>query len=507
MRCGPGGYGPARLSFVLARRIVVTGRPQLRVVCIVLTVAVAVAVVRAQSEPPSSGPAGSPPGIGLAEQPYVDGTFGFSIRPFAEATVIRQKETVEDGDVELVQFLNYRLNWGLAVRLARTTRALSPDEMLEGLAEKLARSNPDIEIFRKDKLTLAGRPAVRLAGSCTVGRSRWLRQQAVIFLRPDEFFVIIFNAPLGYRAQVEPLFDAIVGSFEILRSEVMREQIEKALERGARFLSSVDLRRRPADNLIQEGYMRFVIDGRDAGYVWLQERRTTFEKRDGVFLRQEGWLFEPDGTVKRQLSEIFASDDMTRERWSTRAEVIPPAEGSTPPRVLVTLEQGMREGDKLVLAYTGSPNAVKMTDKVLELPDGYAPQALFSLFPRMIDLSRPDLYAFAAYNSDRRGFVIRTLRVVGRQDILLDGRSVRTTRLEDSEGLVPPITENYVDPQGRLVRVVAGKLEMIATPPERIRSLYGEKVAAVDRALRPPRPRGEPAGPAEGKAGAPKGRS
>ena len=69
-------------------------------------------------------------------------------------------------------------------------------------------------------------------------------------------------------------------------------------------------------------------------------------------------------------------------------------------------------------------------------------------------------------------------------DIRIDGRSVRTTRIEDSEGLIPPVNEMYVGPDGRLVKIVAGNLEMIATSKEKIKAMYGDRAAEVERTLR-----------------------
>jgi len=141
----------------------------------------------------------------------------------------------------------------------------------------------------------------------------------------------------------------------------------------------------------------------------------------------------------------------------------------------------------------------------VESPESYAPGAVFTLFPRIADLGRPALYAFVSFNSERQGLVLRTLRIVeGRQNLAVDGRRVSATRIEDSEGLIPPVSEIYVDDAGRLVRIVAGNIEMLATTLERIRPLYADKVAATEQLARQ---LGKPGGTPAARKTAPGGKS
>ena len=167
----------------------------------------------------------------------------------------------------------------------------------------------------------------------------------------------------------------------------------------------------------------------------------------------------------------------------------------------VSAEHGVHESNRLFVAYSDRPNATRLEDKVIEPPESYVSNAFFVLFGRMVDLSRPELYGFVGYNSERRGLAVRTLRVVGPQDVVIEGRVIRATRIDDSEGLLPPITEIYVDSEGNLVRVVAGSIEMTLTTREKMAPLYETRVREVLRAIEPPPP--APTGPQDDRRGAP----
>ncbi len=451
--------------------------------CVVVVAAACGGTVQAQSSAAADPPATAPV-LRVAERAYVDASFGYSIRPFADCEVVRQKRTDADGNLELAQFSHFQRNWMMTVVLSHRDRPASPDDVLATLQEKLRGRDSQAKILRRDKTTIAARPAILFAAAFSLGKTRWLRQEAVVFRTPDELFLITFDTPEADRDVAEGLFDEMVRSFEILRSELVQQQLDRAMLRGEDFLRSLARSGRLGRDLIQEHYLRLRIEGKDKGYLWIREFRTTVDRREGVGLRQETWVFEDDTRVRRQLTEVFLAGDMTFERWNTMTDVVISTAGGLGAERLATFEQGMRQDDKLLVAFSETANAKELKDKAIQTPEAYAPMAVLTFFPRLVDLSKPDAYAFVCYDSERRGLILRAMRVLGPQEVTVEGRVVRAIRIEDSEGLVPPASELHVDEKGRLVKVTAGNLEMIPATPEQIAGLYRGRVEATLQALR-----------------------
>lgn len=460
--------------------------------------------------------AATQPAKGGLDPAYVDGSFGFSIRPPAGSTGFREKQTADSGDLEIVRFVNVPLQWSLAVRLSTTTRPLDVKATVEGITGNLGARNKDLEVLRGEAARVAGRDGVRYAASFTAEGTPWLRQQAVTPARANEYFVIVFIAPMSDREAAEAVFDKVVASFEILRDERAQARIQAALDRGAALLKSATGGRPDvAAHVVEESYLRCLMSGRDIGFVRINERATVLDHRKGVQIREWGWLFNLDGSITHLQQDMFLSADLSFERWENRIHALPAAAPDATPVLLIDLENAIRQDDQLGVAYLPKPNSPDKKDKVIRVEPSYASAAWNVLFPRLVDLQKPETYAFSLYKSDRRGLVLQTLEVIGPAQTLVNGQTISTIKIEDSEGLLPPKTETYVDRQGRIVRVVAGQLEMVATTREFVETTYTAKVTDAQNLFKklmgiqspppaPPAPESKPRAPRSG--GAPSGR-
>jgi len=468
-----------------------------------LVVLTGAAAARAQPEESSSEPIPTPAKGTLGRQ-YVDGSFGFALKPPAGLDVLLEKRFVSGEDVELVRFVSRVWRWSLSARQSKTTRPLDADAIVKGITEELSAQCTDVKVIRGDEARIASREAVRYAATLVAKGVPLLRQQAVIRTKPTEYFVLVFVTPAGDGEVATPLFDKIEDSCEILRSEKQQEQIREALERGAALLRSVaagdvDLSQAARG----ETFLRCIISGKETGFIQIREEATTLGHRKGIAVRKWGWLFKSDGkspgdSVTHMRHDMFLANDLSHEEWENRLMILAPAQSRAGYEVVLDVETAVRQDDQLLLRYTAKPNAPELMEKVIEIERSYASAPWDLLLPRLVDLSKPELYVFSSYDSSRRGLVMRALRVVGSSRVRIEGRTLPAVKIEDSEGLIPPIHEVYVDEKGRILRVLlhieGSPMEMVATTQEYVERTYGARLKKV-QALFQQHPAREP-GPA-----------
>ena len=413
------------------------------------------------------------------DAPYVDRSFGFSIRPPAGCGVFREKQFLGNADVELVRFAQAERQWYLAVRLSSTTRPLDAKMIVDGITERLSEFE-SVKVLRGESTRIASREAVRYAASFFNKGVGGMRHQAVIRVKPTEYLAIIFITPLSDAKEAKPLFDRIVGSFELMRTETRDRQVAEALDRGKSLLLKLSSDRLETTELArQEQYLRFTQDGKEVGFVEIREQATTVDKRPGIEFVKNVWVFMPDGSTTYLQNTMFLSDDLTHERWENRLAVLTPAgEKGRPGTVTFDSESGIRQDNQLLVKYVSAPNSDKILDKAIQVEKTYAPVSWDLLFPRLVDLKKVGLYAVSSYDTARRGLQLRAYRVTGSKRVVISGRPVTVIRIEESEGLIPPISQIDVDEKGRVLRVVASSTdtEMVATTRTHVDVKYGHRV-------------------------------
>ncbi len=433
-------------------------------------------------------PAAAPGRLSLdLDPPYVDGSFGFSISPPVGGTIYRQKRLTSVSDVEVVQFESELERWFLTVRaVTTTTGSLDAAALIAGITQNLGSQYTDVKVLRSDEARIDGREGLRYEASFLIGGAPWLRQQAVIRTKPTEYFAIVFVTRFEVREWAEKIFDKVVASFRILRTQAMARRIEEGLQRGRLLLQSIgDGKVKLSDRIVPESYMRFVLEGREIGTVQIQERTFTHNNRTGVHIHEIGWLFKEE-SITNLRHDMQLTDDLEFEKWENRVYTLPPPPKTPgqPRQLLYQLESGLRQDRQLIAAFMPRPNATELQDRVIDVEPTYASAAWHSLMPRVIDLNRPELYAFSSYNAERRGMVLRTVEVMGPAQVMIGGRMSQAFKLQDSEGLIPPINEIYVDGQGHILRVVAGPLEMVAANKQDILHRYSKRVSEAEATMR-----------------------
>jgi len=422
------------------------------------------------------------PSKGALADEYVDASFGFALRPLDGSTMDRRKRQVENR-LQLVQFVRLDIGWSLAVRWMTHERPIDVQAAEEALEFDLAVQYPDSRVTRAEPAKVAARDAVRLTGAFSADGQIWLRQQVVLAFRPKEYLLIILTTPDDDREVAARAFEQILESFKILRTQLQEKQIEAALDRGMLLGQDVASGKRPiTERVLEPIQLRLSRDGHPVGVVDIQERVDRIGGKEGVRSLQQVWLFSPDQSVQYLQEDKFVSADFTYDEWRNVSQIMPSKEVDPRQRVLVHVEAGIRRGDKLVVKYAGP--GVEEKDRNIETEPNYGPTSLPLLLPRIADLSRPELYAFSMYDTERRGMTLRTFRVVGPGQATVDGRRVSGYKIEDSEGLLPPVNEMLVTETGRLIRLASGPVEMTVSSPEQLELEFGERIRATQKQFR-----------------------
>src|SRR5262249_264730 len=148
-------------------------------------------------------------------------------------------------------------------------------------------------------------------------------------------------------------------------------------------------------------------------------------RHSGVEIQELAWLFKDDGSITLLRHEMQVTDDLNFESWINRVYTLMPASGSAARQLIYNYDSGARQDRQLIVAYMATPNASELQDRVLEVDENYSAAAWHSLMTRVMDLKHPQLYAFSAYDADRRGMVLRTIELTGPTSVNLTGQSTR----------------------------------------------------------------------------------
>jgi hypothetical protein len=443
------------------------------------------------AQTPTTAPAKGSSLLNQLGSRYVDGSFGFAVTPPAGGTVSREKRFIGADDVELARFVDVGSRWSLAVRQSRPPRALDPQAVGDAITEELRDACTDLKVAKSERCEIAGREGLRCVVTMTIHGVPTLRQQAMIRVKPTEYFALILVTPQSDESAATAAFGRITSSFEILRSEAQEKELREALLRGSALLrlvasGSVDIIGKEP----REVFLRYLEGGKELGFLQIRMEPATVERRKGLTVLKGAWLFGQDQSITLMQQDMFVTGDLSYEKWDSRLIMIaPPGPAGSKRQIVPETESAVRRDDKLLVAYAGKSDRKEMLEKEIDVDRAYAPASWDILLPTLINLNKPELYAVSWYDSSRKGLCLQAFRVVGPKSISLRGAAVQATLIEQSEGLVPPIHELYVDKSGQLLRVVRGgdkSVEMVATTRQDIERRYSTRTKEVENLLPKP---------------------
>jgi hypothetical protein len=426
-----------------------------------------------QRSPVTSAPV--PAKLGEA---YIDKNFAYSIRPPLNFVGSFRKTPGSEGGLQLAQFVSTTHEAWLTIRYAQSDHEISQEELLNGLKAEILGGRQKAVLHRAELSTVAGRPAAVCDVTLVLDEKSFVRHQAVVRFQPDEVFIITFNAAQTDLGASRKTFAAVLGSFELPRTDVSRKVLAEAMENGLEWLSALRARGLPDAGNKEALYWRYERNGKPIGFLRVNEQSKVQDGLPGVQIRERAWLFGEGQSYQDIQNTIFLSLDLRTESWENLVQSRAELAGKT--QLIHDLNKAARGDNRLALSFTEHPGDMALTTAVRTVPTTYIPMALIRVFPRLVDLKKPRTYAFSSYNVENREMVIRVLKVIGRAKATGVQYSGPVYKVEDNEGLFPPVTEIYADEAGRILKVVQSNLTMFACTREEVDAVFKERMVMAD---------------------------
>ncbi len=431
-----------------------------------------------------------PPAGKLTEQPYVDGTFGFSLRP--PVGWLLNTERVVVGRNTTLLTMTHRLAAGreqsISVRQTLTVNAMPMREMIERTSHALVLESSNMKVLSQQTQQIAGRPGAILTSVFWREGFEQLRFHAIIEARPRVYFVLVCTGPVEVRADIEPLFHLSLDSFRLLDSQLGDKEMKAALSVGAAWLVALD-ERKLRQALAPPVFLEVRLDDRVIGVVSIHTEAYTLERmvgkhvqrQPGIRVRERGWTFHADGRIVRTQTAMFVSSDLFTEQWKTSVTTLLPADGAIPPRLENTWEEGLRSADVLLTSQTYSLSEPPKQNEAIRVPKTYISRALVRLLPSLLDdLAKPQHLAFTAFDHHRTDLIVRLVELKGAATCP-DGRfGGKAYQIDEREGYAGQPSSLFFDESGRLLMIKTGNLTMLSSDREQLARRFADRIDEAD---------------------------
>ncbi len=431
-----------------------------------------------------TSPLTTAPADGLADE-YVDGTYGFSIRPPHGWHLIRERVPERRGAtlLRMVDLSHKDALDPIVLRHTTTTKIIPINDMLRDVCKTLQLEFANVEIHDQQVQQVAGQPAAYLSATFLSRGAKRLRLMSIVEAAPRQYFLLIYNGSPDTQGRIEPVFQHVFSSMRLLSERLSGDEMEAALEAGAQWIKGVTAQAiRSA--LLGEQHLAVSIDGKPVGYVTVRHRPGRWNKRDGFDVIEEGWTFGDDGVARLLQSRMFIGQDTVHERWRTTVTTWTPARGDRPENLESTLEEGLRDRQFLLTGQTYSLNRPQRENPPIEIGKTYISKALIRLLPRMAgDLHKPRNYAFAAFDHSRAALILRIVEFKGQVEPPDAGIKGKVFRIDEREGATAIPSTLYVDEEGRTLLVKSRNLTMRPAERSELERQFGGRIAEASRAM------------------------
>ncbi|MFH1417773.1 MAG: hypothetical protein ABII12_05735 [Planctomycetota bacterium] len=429
----------------------------------------------------------------LTEQPYVDGTFGFSISP-PEGWLLNNERAAAGRNTTLLR-MTYQLaagrEQGISVQQMLMVDEIPMSEMVQRISHAMELESSNVKILSQQTQRIAGRPGAVLTAAFWQGGFEHLRLQAVVEASPRTYFILVYTGPVELRADIEPLFHLVLGSFRLLGGQLGEKEMKAALSAGATWLATLD-EGKLRQALVPQQFLQVRLDDRVVGVVSIQQEAYTRERRvgkhvqrePGIRIRERGWTFHEDGRAVRTQTAMFVSSDLLTERWKTSVTTLLPADGAMPPRLENTWEEGLRSGDVLLTSQARSLGEPPKQNEAIRVPKTYISRLFVRLLPRLLDdLAKPRHLAFTTFDHQRTDLIVRVVELKG-QDTRPDRRfGGKAYRIDEREGSAGEPSSLFFDETGRLLMIRTGNLTMLSSDRDDLERQFADRIAEAEEEM------------------------
>jgi len=377
---------------------------------------------------------------------YSDPIYGFSLIPPAGGRITHGQGTTPLVSWSRSDLATNKPIWSLGVYHAVEANS---GIQLEPYAKALAGKLWAEEQFKAESIDLspvAGKPAIDMVGKA-LGTGMWQRQ-VWILAYPPELIALKMTGPAEQAKNLAARFDQVLSTLRLSDPTKARRTRAENLERGGKFLASVreaDLTR--AARFRPRWYL-LTKNGRYVGFRRVTAGPASRQGADGIEVCILQQLRVPE--VGKQLFEhkMFVTGDMKIEWCRKRLRM------GEPPKARTIVTETLKQNEMLVASVTHDGRS---EPRQIEVPaQGYLPQAVGQLLGRLIDLKSPAPLAFLAYSPERNSFTLRTLCVIGPDQIRLPGRSATAVKVTDQRARDVRPNTLWLGSDGGLLRLETG---------------------------------------------------
>ncbi|MFW6062049.1 MAG: hypothetical protein ACOC93_04495 [Planctomycetota bacterium] len=426
-----------------------------------------------------------PAGAVQLGQRYTDQIHGFSLRPPQDSS--RQRESTGS---RLVAWFNSdeqtgTLQWALSVH-----EAVDPNEKtrlgdveLEDYAKRLAAQlhqdqNYNIDTDSIRLLNISDRPAIHFQGR-TMGGVPMYRRQAWVLAESNRFLLLQIQGPEDSKSRLDEIFQTVLKTVKVTdpRSlEQIRRGYHTQVQAGEQLLESLEPERIVTSLQREPQWFVMKYNGEPVGWMARIEGREARQRRPGLFVKTYAMVEMPDAPVRVMKRNMWSSFDRQAEEWTERLQI------GGDKRAQVIKTEGVLTGGTVV---SSTLQGGQTTTKQNPAPEGiYLPKAYGEVLPRLVNRSGRGTYSLATYDASTGKMNMRTIKVVGRQEIRMGGKRVKSIYVTDQPHFDAEATKVWVDQKGRLLRTRTGDgLELGRSNRQIVQRIF-PKATAIIQALK-----------------------